>query len=155
LQSFGKTYNLTGWRQGAMITPASIIKNILAIKQFSTFSACTPMQLALAEGILEHPEFYQNLHKLYMKQNALLREGLKGSRFNLLEWKGSPFQVLDYSQISDEDDHTFVTKLIKEHGIGLIPLSSLFVNPDKGLLRLCFAKKDNTIIEGARILTQI
>ncbi|MED7818522.1 MULTISPECIES: aminotransferase class I/II-fold pyridoxal phosphate-dependent enzyme [unclassified Francisella] len=155
LQSFGKTFNLTGWRQGSMIAPADIIKSVLAIKQFSTFSACTPMQLALAEGIMEHPEFYENLHKIYKKQNNLLRENLKGSRFKLLEWQGSPFQVLDYSQISDEDDHTFVTRLVKEHGIGLIPLSSLFEIPKNGLLRFCFAKKDADIIKGAKILAQI
>ncbi|MED7788476.1 aminotransferase class I/II-fold pyridoxal phosphate-dependent enzyme [Francisella sp. 19X1-34] len=156
LQSFGKTYNLTGWRQGSMIAPENIIKNILAVKQFSTYSACTPMQLALAEGILEHPEFYKNLHKLYKKQNSLLKNKLKGSKFKLIEWQGSPFQVLDYSQVSNEDDYTFATKLIKEHGIGLVPLSSLFENnPNNRLLRLCFAKKNYTIIEGAKILAQI
>ncbi len=67
LQSLGKTYNLTGWRLGVAIAPADIIKNILAIKQFTTFSPVHPMQLALAEGILEHPEYYQNLHNLYKK----------------------------------------------------------------------------------------
>ena len=97
LQSLGKTYNLTGWRLGVAIAPADIIKNILAIKQFTAFSAVHPMQLALAEGIIEHPEYYKNLHNLYKKQNKLLRENLKGSKFKLLDWKGSPFQMLDYS----------------------------------------------------------
>lgn len=155
LQSLGKTYNVTGWRQGVAIAPAQIIKNILAIKQFATFSATHPMQLALAEGILEYPEYYENLHKLYKKQNQLLRENLRGSRFKILEWQGSPFQVLDYSEISNLDDDTFATKLIKEHGVGLVPISSLFEKPQNGLLRLCFAKKDKDIIKGAKILTQI
>ncbi|RUS69670.1 hypothetical protein EGW08_022575, partial [Elysia chlorotica] len=48
LQSLGKTYNLTGWRLGVAIAPAEIIKNLLAVKQFATFSAVHPMQLALA-----------------------------------------------------------------------------------------------------------
>ncbi|AIT10045.1 aminotransferase [Candidatus Francisella endociliophora] len=155
LQSLGKTYNLTGWRQGVAIAPAEIIKNILAIKQFATFSAAHPMQLALAEGILEYPEYYENLHKLYKKQNSLLRENLKGSRFKILDWQGSPFQVLDYSEISDLDDDTFATKLIKDYGVGLVPISSLFEKPQNGLLRLCFAKKDQDIIKGAKILAGI
>ncbi|AXA33463.1 aminotransferase class I/II-fold pyridoxal phosphate-dependent enzyme [Francisella adeliensis] len=155
LQSLGKTYNLTGWRLGVAIAPSKIIKEILYIKQFSTFSAVHPMQLALADGIVEHPEYYQNLHSLYKKQNQLLREGLKNSRFKVLEWQGSPFQVLDYSNISNENDHEFATNLIKEHGVGLIPISTLFEKPQNGLLRLCFAKKDDDIIKGAKILSQI
>ncbi|QLE79957.1 aminotransferase class I/II-fold pyridoxal phosphate-dependent enzyme [Francisella sp. Scap27] len=155
LQSLGKTYNLTGWRLGVAIAPSKIIKEILSIKQFSTFSAVHPTQLALAEGIVEHPEYYQNLHKLYKKQNQLLSEGLKNSRFKVLEWQGSPFQVLDYSNISNEDDHKFATNLIKEHGVGLIPISTLFEKPKNGLLRLCFAKKDKDIIEGTKKLSLI
>ena len=155
LQSLGKTYNLTGWRLGVAIAPAAIIKDILTIKQFSTFSASHPMQLALADGIVQHPEYYQNLHKLYKKQNLLLRKNLKGSRFKLLDWQGSPFQMLDYSAISDENDHEFATRLIKQHGIGLIPVSTLFEQPRNGLLRLCFAKKDKDIIEGAKKLSLI
>ncbi|QIV94213.1 aminotransferase class I/II-fold pyridoxal phosphate-dependent enzyme [Allofrancisella frigidaquae] len=155
LQSLGKTYNLTGWRLGIAIAPSEIIKNILAVKQFSTFSAVHPMQLALAEGILEHPEYYQNLHKLYKKQNSLLRQHLKGSQFKLLEWHGSPFQMLDYTNISNENDSEFATRLITEYGVGLIPVSSLFEKPKNGLLRLCFAKKDNAIIKGAKILSKI
>jgi methionine aminotransferase len=155
LQSLGKTYNLTGWRQGVAIASCEIIKNILAIKQFSTFSAVHPMQLALADGIINHPEFYENLNKLYKKQNQLLRDNLKNSRLKLLDWHGSPFQMLDYTQVSDEDGNTFTENLIKEHGVGLVPISSLFKKPKDGLLRLCFAKKDNDIIEGAKILSKI
>ena len=113
------------------------------------------MQLALAEGIIEHPEYYQNLHNLYKKQNKLLRENLKGSKFKLLDWQGSPFQMLDYSEISSENDQEFATRLIKEHGVGLVPMSTLFEKPKNGLLRLCFAKKDDDIIKGAQKLCQI
>lgn len=112
------------------------------------------MQLALAEGILEYPEYYESLHKLYKKQNQLLRENLKGSR-KILDWQGSPFQILDYSEISNQDDDKFASNLIKEYDVGLVPISSLFGTPKNGLLRLCFAKKDNDIIKGTKILASI
>ncbi|MBK2012664.1 aminotransferase class I/II-fold pyridoxal phosphate-dependent enzyme, partial [Francisella orientalis] len=135
--------------------PIDVIRNILAVKQFATFSAVHPLQLALAEGIIEHPEYYINLNKLYKKQNQLLRDNLKGTRFKVLEWHGSPFQMLDYSDISNQFDEDFASNLIKEHGIGLVPISSLFEKPQNGLLRLCFAKKDDEIIKGAKILAKI
>mgnify|MGYP000159174493 CR=1 FL=1 len=156
IQSLGKTYNLTGWRLGVAIAPADIIKNILAVKQYSTFSACHPMQLALADGIMAHPEYYENLHKLYKKQNTLLRECLKNSNFKLLDWQGSPFQMVDYSAISSQNDDAFCTQLIKENGVGLIPISSLYEKPvQNGLLRLCFAKQDDANIKGCEILCKI
>lgn len=155
IQSLGKTYNTTGWRVGVIIAPHEIIRHVLAIKQFMSFSASHPVQLALADVIHEYPEYYQNLPKLYQQQNKLLRKYLHNSRFKLLEWHGSSFQILDYSAISDENDMELCMRLIKDYGVGLIPLSSLSESPSKSLLRLCFAKKDTSIIEGAHRLCQI
>ncbi|APC97985.1 aminotransferase class I/II-fold pyridoxal phosphate-dependent enzyme [Francisella frigiditurris] len=154
-QSLGKTFNLTGWRIGICIAPKAVIEYIIVVKQVSSFSPSHPMQLALADGIVEHPEYYLNLNKIYKKQNALLREKLKNSQFKLLAWEGSPFQILDYRGISDENDMEFCTRLIKEYGVGLIPCSSFYEKPEHGLLRLCFAKKDDAIIKGAEILCKI
>ncbi|MDE5005243.1 aminotransferase, partial [Francisella tularensis subsp. holarctica] len=75
------------------------------------------------------------------KQNQLLREHLTGTRFKILDWQGSPFQILDYRNISNQDGDKFASNLIKELSVGLVPISSLFDNPQDGLLRLCFAKK--------------
>ena len=154
-QSLGKTYNLTGWRLGVAISTPEIIKSILSVKGLVSFSSAHPLQLAIADGILEHPEYYQNLHKLYKKQNNLLRENLKESKFNILNWQGSPFQLLEYNSTNGESDYDFAIRLIKEHGVGIVPISSLFERPQHGLFRLCFAKRDDSIIEGAKILCQV
>ena len=76
LQSLGKTYNVTGWRIGVCIAPEDITKNVLAVKQFATFSPSNPMQLALADVIIQYPEYYLELHKIYKKQNSKLDDGL-------------------------------------------------------------------------------
>lgn len=155
VQSLGKTYNLTGWRMGVLIAASEIIKNVSAIRQMTTFCAPTPFQLALADSIMEYPEYYENLHFQYKQQHELLSAHLVGSRFKLLNWEGSPFQILDYSAISADKDLDFCMYLIKEFGVGLVPLSSLSVNPQKSLLRLCFAKRNDTIIKGAERLCKV
>ncbi|WP_395946761.1 aminotransferase class I/II-fold pyridoxal phosphate-dependent enzyme [Caedibacter taeniospiralis] len=155
VQSLGKTYNLTGWRLGACIAPKQIINIINAVKQFTSFSAPHPMQLALADGINAHPEYWQELPKLYQTQQQKLVDGLSGSRFKLLPWSGSPFQILDYSASSNEDDFTFCQRLIEEHGVGLVPISSLYETPKQGLVRLCFAKYDDALLEGVKRLCQV
>lgn len=155
VQSLGKTYNLTGWRLGACIAPQPIIQMINAIKQFTSFSAPHPMQLALADGINKHPEYWQNLPKLYQTQHEKLVTGLTDSRFKVLPWAGSPFQILDYTAISDEDDFSFCQRLIHEYGVGLVPISSLYETPQQSLVRLCFAKYDDVLLEGVKRLCQV
>ncbi|WP_440616842.1 aminotransferase class I/II-fold pyridoxal phosphate-dependent enzyme [Cysteiniphilum sp. 6C5] len=155
VQSLGKTYNLTGWRLGVCIAPPAIIQMINAMKQFTSFSAPHPMQLALADGINAHPEYWQDLPKLYQTQHKKLINGLTSSRFKILPWSGSPFQILDYTAISDEDDFSFCQRLIHEHGVGLVPISSLYETPKQGLVRLCFAKYDDVLLQGAKRLCQV
>ena len=113
------------------------------------------MQLALADGINNHPEYWQALPKLYQDQNNKLRKGLENSRFKLLPWQGSPFQMLDYSAISSQDDLTFCKELIVKHSIGLVPISSLYEQPQNGLVRLCFAKYDDVLEAGIKKSCQI
>ena len=113
------------------------------------------MQLALADGINAHPEYWQDLPKLYQAQHQKLVDGLTHSRFKVLPWSGSPFQILDYTAISDEDDFSFCQRLIHEHGVGLVPISSLYETPKQGLVRLCFAKYDDVLLEGVKRLCQV
>jgi methionine aminotransferase len=154
-QSFGKTYNLTGWRIGACIAPEKILKPIQAIKQNITFSAPTPMQLAIADGINNHPEYWMDLPKLYQQKHAYIASMIKNSRFKINPWQGSPFIILNYTQINDKPDKEYAVELIKEHGIGLVPISGLYETPKNGYLRLCFAKDDKQLELAANCLNRI
>lgn len=154
-QSLGKTYNITGWRLGVCIAPKAMIRAVNAVKQFATFSAPNPMQTALGDTMSEHPEYWQNLPKQYQHHHQMLMQHLQHSRFKILPWHGTPYQIIDYRPISDEDDFSFCSKVIKEHGVGVIPISTLYGKQQHGLLRLCFAKYDEIVVEGAKRLSQV
>jgi methionine aminotransferase len=154
-QSFGKTYNLTGWRMGACIGPEQILKPIQSLKQNMSFSAPTPMQLSIADGINDHPEFWQSQPKLYQEKYKLFTNYFNNPKLKLQYWEGSPFLIFDYTQMSKENDLDFAMKLVKENSIGLVPISSSFAKPHHQYLRLCFAKSDEQIIQAADILNAI
>ena len=81
---------------------------------------------------------------------------LSESRFNILPSKGSYFQLLDYSKITIEQDYAFAKRLIIEHQIATIPLSSFYHDKtDNKLLRICFAKEDVTLTKAAEILNSL
>ena len=81
---------------------------------------------------------------------------IKDSRFNFKPSKGTYFQVLDFSEITQENDVDFAKRLTIEHGIAPIPLSVFNDNnKDDNVLRFCFAKTDDTIKQAAAILNRI
>ena len=81
---------------------------------------------------------------------------LAGSRFQLLPVAGAYFQLADYAQISDEDDHAFCRRLIVEHGVAAIPVSAFYESPPaQRLVRFCFAKTTATLDAAAEKLCAI
>ncbi|BCQ24819.1 methionine aminotransferase [Caballeronia sp. NK8] len=155
VSSFGKSYHVTGWRVGYCLAPEALTSEIRKVHQFMTFSADTPMQMAFAEALADESS-YLNLGPFYQHKRDLLAESLKGSRFELLPSAGSFFMLARYDAISNESDSDFVLRLIREARVATIPLSAFYTDgTDNRLIRLSFAKDDDTLIEGARRLCSI
>ncbi len=81
---------------------------------------------------------------------------MEGSRFTALPCRGSYFQLMDYSAISDEADSEFAIRMTTEHGVASIPTSPfLYKSQAPKVIRFCFAKKDETLERAAERLRQI
>ena len=155
VSSFGKSYHVTGWRVGYCLAPAALTAEIRKVHQFMTFSADTPMQMAFAEALADESS-YLHLGRFYQHKRDVLARALEGSRFELLPSAGSFFMLARYSAISDERDSDFVLRLIREARVATIPLSAFYTDgTDNRLIRLSFAKDDDTLIDGALRLCQI
>lgn len=153
--SFGKTFHATGWKMGYVLAPDNLTKELRKSHQFVVFTCNTPIQHAIAE-YLAKPGHYQDLHHFYQDKRDYFTNAIKGSRFNIIPCHGTYFQLVDYGKISDEKDMDFAVRLIKEYGLGSIPISPFYHKGDKNtLLRLCFAKKQETLDKAAEILCKI
>ena len=153
--SFGKTYHATGWKMGYCFAPNELMAEFRKVHQYIVFSSNTPIQLALADYIKMNPN-YGDLPDFYQKKRDFFLQQIKGSRFKFKPTSGSYFQLLDYSDITDEKDTSFAIRLTKENGIASIPIS-VFYNQaiDHKLLRFCFAKTDETIKKAGELLCKI
>ena len=143
--SFGKTYHTTGWKVGYAVAPAALTAEFRKVHQFVTFATNTPMQHGIADllsrqtGLAELGPFYQAKRDLFLNL-------MEGSRFKALPCRGSYFQLMDYSAITDEPDADFAIRLTKERGVASIPTSPfLYKAEPPRVLRFCFAKKDETL----------
>ena len=153
--SFGKTYHVTGWKVGYVVAPAALTTEFRKVHQFVTFSTNTPIQYALAD-FLSEKRGYPELSSFYQRKRDLFLDAIKGSRWKPLPSRGTYFQLLDYSAITDESDMDFALRLTKEHGVASIPTSAfLYKQPPPLALRFCFAKKDETLRSAAERLKSL
>jgi methionine aminotransferase len=150
--SFGKTYHTTGWKVGYAVAPAALTAELRKVHQFVTFSTNTPMQYAIADflstrrGLADLAPFYQAKRDLFLRL-------MEGSAFRPLPCRGSYFQLMDYSAITDEADAPFALRLTREHGVASIPTSPfLYRSAAPTVVRFCFAKKNETLERAAERL---
>jgi methionine aminotransferase len=155
ISSFGKTYHATGWKIGYCLAPVALTTEIQKIHQYLTFASNTPVQHAFAE-FMQHKEVYRRLSEFYQQKRDKFIDALKGSRFKALPCRGTYFQMLDYSAITDESDIEFAKRLTMESGVAAIPPSVFYhKRDDYNVLRFCFAKKDETLEKAAEKLCKI
>lgn len=145
VSSFGKTYHVTGWKVGFVAAPAMLSAEFRRVHQFNVFTVNTPMQHGLAT-YMNDPIPYLDLAPFYQHKRDLFRDGLANTRFKLLPSSGTYFQCVDYSAISDLSEADFCTWLTTEIGVAAIPVSAFYQEArESGIVRFCFAKKDQTL----------
>ena len=154
VSSFGKTLHVTGWKVGYLTAPKHLISEIAKVHQYLVFSVNHYAQDAIADylNIVDISE----ISAMYNKKRTLLHGLLENSRFKLLPCSGTCFQLIDYSAISQEKDVDFAIWLTKEIGVASIPISVFFQEAySQNVLRLCFAKSEETLTQAAQRLCQI
>lgn len=156
VSSFGKSFHCTGWKVGYAVAPAALSAELRKVHQYLTFSTFHPAQVALAEFLESEPTHLQELPAFYQAKRDRFRQLLAPSRLHLLDVPGGYFQLVDYREVRDVDDMEFCRWLVREGGVAAIPLSPFCERPPASrLVRLCFAKADETLQEGAARLCRL
>jgi methionine aminotransferase len=145
VSSFGKTYHVTGWKIGYVAAPEALTTEFRKVHQFNVFTVNTPMQHGLAT-FMRDPSHHLRLAAFYQRKRDRFRAGLASSRLRLLPCEGTYFQCVDYREVSDLPEGDFCRHLTVDHGVAAIPLSA-FYEPafEQSIVRLCFAKRDETL----------
>ena len=148
--SFGKTLHATGVRVGYAVAPPALTTELRKVHQFNTFTIATALQQAIALYLEEHPDCGEDLGRFFAAKRDLLTTALDGSGLLLPRAEGSFFQLIDYGAISNAGDLEFAEQLLTQARVASIPLSVFYERPPAmTLLRLCIAKRDETLLEGA------
>ncbi|MFA9454900.1 MAG: methionine aminotransferase [Candidatus Aminicenantaceae bacterium] len=153
--SFGKTFHSTGWKMGYCLAPDELMQEFRSVHQFLVYCCNTPIQHAIADFLADDAN-YLGISPMYQAKRDLFLDRLKTSRFKFTPTSGSYFQLLDYSDITDEGDMDFAVRLTEEHKVASIPVSVFYPDAlDSRVLRFCFAKREETLEKAAEILCRI
>lgn len=156
VSSFGKSLHATGWKIGYCIAPPALTEEFRKIHQFTNFAVSTPMQYAIADYLNEVPGFAAELSAFYEARRDVFLDALNGSRFAFVPAKSTFFQILDYSALSDDEDTELAMRWTESPGVASIPISPFCHDDlDARLLRFCFAKDDDTLIDAGNRLAAL
>lgn len=153
--SLSKTYSITGWRLGYVIASPEITDRIKKVHDFLTVGAAAPLMEAAVVG-LEFPDsYYEQLQQHYTHMRSLFTEGLEQIGLRFTKPQGAYYVMVDISDYGYESDLTFCEDLARKVGVGAVPGSSFFKEPENRYIRFHFAKKEETLQGALERLTDI
>ena len=145
VSSFGKTYHITGWKIGYVVSPAALMAEFRKVHQFNVFTVHAPSQLAIAE-YMQDARRHLSLAAFYEAKRDAFRELMAKTPFELLPCRGTYFQLARYDAVSDLPDRAFAEWLTREIGVAVIPVSAFYADGrDHRVVRFCFAKEAATL----------
>ncbi len=154
--SAGKMFALTGWKVGFMCAAPALTQALAKAHQFLTFTTPPNLQTAVAWGLANSDDWFAAMPLELAASRDHLAGALKREGFVTLPCQGTYFLNIDLAASGvAEDDMAFCLRAVKEAGVAAIPVSAFYEDdPVRGTLRLCFAKRGQTLEEGARRLAK-
>ncbi len=145
--SAGKIFSLTGWKVGWIASAPQLLDLASRAHQFLTFSTAPNLQSAVAFGMVEGDRWIEPMRKRFEHARDRMLAGLDSAGFAALHPASTYFLCVDLEQSGlDLDDAAFAALAVEKAGVAVVPLSSFAeTDPPRSLVRLCFAKRDETI----------
>lgn len=153
--SLSKTYSITGWRLGYIIASPEIIDRVKKVHDFLTVGAAAPLMEAAVTGLQFGDEYYVKLQEHYTHMKNLFLNGLKNIGLNYTEPEGAYYVLVDISEFGYKSDLKFCEDLARKVKVGAVPGSIFFKEDVNNLIRLHFAKTDETLIAALNNLSSI
>jgi methionine aminotransferase len=152
--SLGKVFHCTGWKMGYSVAPTYLMKEFRNHHQFNVFSSNSVMQVGMAT-YLQNPEVYLSLPALFQEKRDFFLAKLKTDFLKPLACYGSYFQCFTFDKSIGLSDFELAEKITQSFGVATIPVSAFYrEKTDNGVLRICFAKKEETLLMAAERLNK-
>ncbi len=153
--SLSKTYSITGWRLGFVMASPEITDRVKKVHDFLTVGAAAPLMEAAVTGLRFGDSYYEELRNHYTHMRDLFTGGLENIGLSFTRPQGAYYVLVDISEFGYESDLEFCEDLARKVGVGAVPGSSFFKEPENRYIRFHFAKQDATLNEALDRLSDI
>jgi N-succinyldiaminopimelate aminotransferase len=157
ISSAGKSFSVTGWKVGWVCAPATLIRAVQTIKQFTTFTVGGPFQLAVAHALDHELDWVSSQRASLQAKRDRLSAGLSAAGFLTYEAAGTYFVQADVRPLGFDDGMTFAKVLPERAGVVAIPSEVFYDDTDAGrpYVRFAFCKRDEVIDDAVRRLSAL
>jgi aspartate/methionine/tyrosine aminotransferase len=154
--SAGKIFSLTGWKVGWMVAPPNLANVVARAHQFLTFSTAPNLQAAVAFGLDQGDEWIEPMKRRFARARDRMTEGLEAAGYDVLDAASTYFLCVDLAASGIPlDDEAFAAAAVEQAGVAVVPLSVFAErDPPRHMVRLCFAKQDQTIDAGVAAMAK-
>ncbi len=155
--SLSKTYSITGWRLGYAIAPKHLMDRIKQYHDFNAVGAASPLMEAAVVGLNMPDSYYVDFAAHYAHMKQIFTGGLKDLGIPFTDPQGAYFVLADISPYlkKGQSDVDFCLDMIDKVGVAAVPGSSFFKENVNNIIRLHFAKKDETLYKALDCLSNL
>jgi aspartate/methionine/tyrosine aminotransferase len=154
--SAGKIFSVTGWKVGWTVAPLHLTGPIAKAHQFIAFATAPNLQAAVAYGLGKDEAYFGSMRAGFAAARDEMVGQLRGAGYVPLTAEGTYFVCVDLAGSGiAADDVTFCERSVREAGVAAIPVSAFYAEqPVTNVIRLCFAKRQQTIDAGVAALAK-
>jgi len=147
ISDFDPSFNINSWMMGYCLGPENLMSQFREIQQIHIRDINIPLQYALADYLPVYHQPSDDLFQTYQGKRNYFNRLMENTKYKVLHAEGGYFEMIDYSDVSDEDDVDFVKRMAKDYGVVVFPSSAFYHEKIKlKYVRVCFVK-DNDKIE--------
>jgi len=155
ISDFGPSFNINNWFIGYCLGPEDLMSQFREIQQIHINKVNIPLQFALADYLpICQPS--DDLFQTYQGKRNYFNRLMENSKYRILPAEGGYFEMIDYSDVSDEDDVDFVKRMAKDYGVVVFPASALYHEKTKlKYVRVCFVKDNDKLEKAANAFLKV
>jgi aspartate/methionine/tyrosine aminotransferase len=145
VNSFSKTYNMTGWRLGWAQSSERVIQAMYKAAEFITSNAAAMVQQAGIVALRDGEQSIDDLRAHYAARRDQVRTAFAAiPAISLIEPQGAFYAFFSIAGLHDST--AFTARLLEETGLALAP-GAAFGAAGEGYVRLCFAASERTVTD--------
>ena len=149
ISSGGKTFSFTGWKIGWATGPEPLVRAMMGVKQFLTYTSGSPLQPAIAHALGADDAYFTDFTARLQSQRDQLCDGLAAIGFDVFVPEGTYFVTTDIRPLGFDDGLDFCRRLPELAGVVAIPHEVFYDDRAAGrpLVRWAFCKRPAVIGE--------